>query len=52
MRGIAIRDELTDEWKKRDVKGEPEYAILTAEIYVRLFKNKVKGAGDERPGAN
>ena len=31
VRGIAIRDELTDEWKKRDVKTEREYAILTAE---------------------
>ena len=29
MRGIAIREELTDEWKKRGVKDEPEYAILT-----------------------
>ena len=32
MRGIAIREELTDEWKERGVKEEPEYAILTAEI--------------------
>jgi DNA-damage-inducible protein D len=32
MRGIAVREELTDEWKKRGVKDEPEYAILTAEI--------------------
>ncbi|MEK6845522.1 MAG: Bro-N domain-containing protein [Nanoarchaeota archaeon] len=31
VRGIAIRDELTDEWKKRDVGMEREYAILTAE---------------------
>jgi DNA-damage-inducible protein D len=37
MRGIAVRDELTDEWKKRDVKGEPEYAILTAEISKAAF---------------
>jgi len=29
MRGIAIREELTDEWKKRGVKQETEYAILT-----------------------
>ncbi len=32
MRGIAIREELTDEWRKRKVKEEAEYAILTAEI--------------------
>lgn len=25
VRGIAIRDELTDEWKKRDVKSSREY---------------------------
>lgn len=32
MRGIAIREELTDEWNQRGVKEEREYAILTAEI--------------------
>ncbi|WP_208419973.1 BRO-N domain-containing protein [Paraflavitalea devenefica] len=32
MRSIAIREELTEEWKTRGVKGETEYAILTAEI--------------------
>lgn len=37
MRGIAIRAELTDEWKNRYVKGEPEYAILTAEISKAAF---------------
>jgi len=37
MRGIAIRAELTDEWKNRDVKGDPEYAILTAEISKAAF---------------
>lgn len=37
MRGIAIRAELTDEWKKRGVKEEPEYAILTAEISKAAF---------------
>jgi hypothetical protein len=31
MRGIAVRAELTDEWKKRGVKDDPEYAILTSE---------------------
>ncbi len=37
VRGIAIRDELTDEWKKRKVKTEREYAILTAEISKATF---------------
>jgi DNA-damage-inducible protein D len=37
MRGIAIREELTDEWKNRDVKRENEYAILTAEIAKAAF---------------
>jgi len=26
MRGIAIREQLTDEWKERGVRDEPEYA--------------------------
>ncbi len=37
MRGIAIRAELTDEWKNRDVGGHREYAILTAEISKAAF---------------
>ena len=37
MRGIAIREELTDEWKNREVKREKEYAILTAEIAKAAF---------------
>ncbi len=37
MRGIAVRDELTDEWKKREVKERAEYAILTAEISKATF---------------
>ncbi len=37
MRGIAVRAELTDEWKKRGVNGEPEYAILTSEISKAAF---------------
>jgi hypothetical protein len=32
MRGIAIREELTDEWKKRGVEEQRDFAILTAEI--------------------
>ena len=37
VRGIAIRDELTNEWKKRGVKEHLEYAILTAEISRATF---------------
>jgi hypothetical protein len=37
MRGIAVRDELTDEWKKRGVREQAEYAILTAEISKATF---------------
>ncbi|MGD9153685.1 MAG: Bro-N domain-containing protein [Gammaproteobacteria bacterium] len=37
MRSIAIRDELTEEWKKRNVKEQREYAILTAEISKAAF---------------
>jgi hypothetical protein len=37
MRGIAVRDELTDEWKKRGVKESREFAILTAEISKATF---------------
>ena len=37
MRSIAIRDELTDEWKKRGVREQREYAILTAEISKATF---------------
>ncbi len=37
MRGIAIREELTDEWKNRGAKEQIEYAILTAEISKATF---------------
>ena len=37
VRGIAVRDELTDEWKKREIKSEKEYSILTAEISKATF---------------
>ncbi len=37
MRGIAIREELTDEWKKRGAKEKREYEILTAEISKATF---------------
>lgn len=37
IRGIAVRDELTNEWKKRGVKEGLEYAILTSEISKATF---------------
>lgn len=49
MRSIAIREELTEEWKNRGVKEEIEYSILTAEISKATFGltpseyKKVKG---------
>src|SRR3989339_785845 len=37
IRGIAVRDTLTKEWKKRGVKEDLEYKILTAEIRKATF---------------
>jgi len=37
MRGIEVRETLTDEWKNRGVKEGQEYAILTAEISRATF---------------
>ncbi|RLB73681.1 MAG: phage antirepressor protein [Deltaproteobacteria bacterium] len=37
MRGIAVRAELTEEWKNRDVGKSREYSILTAEISKAAF---------------
>ena len=37
MRGIAIREELTDEWQKRGARQQRDYEILTAEISKATF---------------
>ena len=37
MRGIQVREQLTNEWKNREVGGDREYAILTAEISQATF---------------
>ena len=37
LRGIAIRQNLTDEWKKRGITKEQDFAILTAEISKATF---------------
>ena len=42
VRGIAIRQELTDEWKKRGVQENKEYAILTNEISKATFGKTVE----------
>jgi len=49
MRGIEVRETLTDEWQKHEVKLQKEYEILTAEIASATFgltpnqHKKVKG---------
>jgi DNA-damage-inducible protein D len=37
LRGIAIRQNLTDEWKERGIEHEKDFAILTAEISRATF---------------
>ncbi len=37
LRGIAIRQNLTDEWKQRGISQKTDYAILTAEISKATF---------------
>lgn len=37
LRGIAIRQNLTDEWKERGIGSEKDFAILTAEISKATF---------------
>ena len=37
MRGIAVRDKLTNEWQNRGIKEQKDYAILTAEISKAAF---------------
>ena len=53
MRGIAIREELTDEWQKRGAAEERNYEILTAQISKAAFGitpseyKKIKGLNRE-----
>ncbi len=42
LRGIAIRQELTDEWKHRGVNEDVEFAILTNEISKATFGKSVE----------
>ncbi|MFH0876088.1 MAG: Bro-N domain-containing protein [archaeon] len=42
IRGIAIRQELTDEWKTRGINEQKEFAILTNEISKATFNKTVQ----------
>jgi len=42
IRGIAVRQNLTDEWKNRDVDENIEYAILTNEISKATFGRTIQ----------
>jgi DNA-damage-inducible protein D len=42
VRGIAVRQELTDEWKKRGAEEKDEFAILTDEISKATFDKTVQ----------
>ena len=37
LRGIAVRQDLTDEWKKRGISKQKDFSILTAEISKATF---------------
>lgn len=58
LRAIAIRGELTDEWKQRGVQEGREYAILTAEIARATFgitpgaHSSIKGLRQLKTGDN
>lgn len=41
LRGIAVRQDLTDEWQQRGAQSSREYAILTNEIMQGAFDLKV-----------
>jgi hypothetical protein len=42
LRGIAVRQDLTDEWKKRGVEEQIEFAVLTNEISKAAFGKTVE----------
>ena len=58
LRSMAVRGELTDEWKARGVQEGKEYAILTAEIARATFgltpgaHKQLKGLGKVKTGNN
>ena len=58
LRSIAVRSELTDEWKERGVQEGKEYSILTAEIARATFgvtpgtHRRLKGLDKVKTGDN
>ena len=58
LRSIAVRGELTDEWKERGVQEGKEYSILTAEIARATFgvtpgtHSRIKGLDKVKTGNN
>ena len=58
LRSIAVRGELTDEWKERGVQEGREYSILTAEIARATFgvtpgaHSRLKGLDKVKTGNN
>ena len=42
IKGIAIRQDLTDEWKTRGIKEDKDFAILTNEISKAAFNKTVQ----------
>ncbi len=42
LRGIAVREELIDEWKERGVETSKEFAILTNEIAKATFDKSIQ----------
>ena len=58
LRSIAVRGELTDEWKERGVHEGKEYSILTAEIARATFgvtpgaHSRLKGLSKVKTGNN
>ena len=58
LRSIAVRGELTDEWKERGVQDGKEYSILTAEIARATFgltpgaHSRLKGLDKVKTGNN
>jgi DNA-damage-inducible protein D len=51
-RGIAVRQELTDEWKDRGAQEGKEYAILTHEIHAATFNVGIQDHKDFKGLAN
>jgi hypothetical protein len=42
LRGISIRQDLTDKWKNKGITGKKDYAILTNEIHKAVFDKDIQ----------